>query len=289
MRSHPRLSGFHRVQREACGSAACALRESDFDAHEGLPLVCVRQHGQLALIAMRLSAVAAALAAVLIAGLVFACGEDESSDGETDGTGGGSTYSDPYDEYFSQELAEASTDAPPPSLPDPALQALVDELAVTVRVNHNAAAALSEASGSPVAPVDVANVESIACQQGADAAVTQFTSLAPGVDLAVLPNVNEMSGEMAKLCGQPAADAFSGRALAYLLSNTSAAPESVEPATTDLSLMNQAACRGLKAGLANRISKWLRIRGAGRYGVSLAVGAALTDCPETLDEILNGS
>lgn len=153
-------------------------------------------------------------------------------------------------------------------------------------MNQDAAASLSQATGRQIAPADTANVEDVACRQGGVAGANQLASIAPEASLAVLPNVNDMTGVIAKICGQVEADAFSAQALSYLLSNTQAAPPTVSTPSTDVSLVNRAACRGLKSGLANRINKWLRIKGAGRFGVSLAVGAALTDCPETLDAIL---
>ncbi|MDQ3933092.1 MAG: hypothetical protein M3340_00495 [Actinomycetota bacterium] len=256
-----------------------------------------------------------ALTALLLAAYVPACGDDDGDSGSTStepsgytGSGGYSEPSgytgpggysepggysdpppaDPYAQYYEDELLSAPTDAPPPPLPEPALESLVDELAAIIRINQAAARALTSASGYAVEPAGVAGVVDVACAQGGQAAADELVRIAPGVDLAVLPNVNELAGEIADVCDdQSTADAFSSAALSHLISN-GAQPETVTAPSEEFSLLNEAACKGLKAGLANRINKWLRIRGAGRFGVSLALGAALTDCRDTLGTILDG-
>lgn len=178
------------------------------------------------------------------------------------------------------DLTEAPTGELPPPLPEPALDELTAELVETARENASAAAGLSQYSDlSSVEPADVASIENDACQVSAQAAVDRLAQVAPRADLAALPAVNLITGQIAD-CGPATADSFSNAAFSFLLRNTSTTPSGQGPEAPSLSPVYDAACKGFKRGIAGRINRWLKIRGGARYGITLAVGAAVESCPE---------
>jgi len=219
--------------------------------------------------------------------VVAACGDGEDDSTDTTDAVQTSRPQNDFQVYFEEDLPAATPQETPPPLPSTAYDDLVAELRETVRVNNDAATALSDYSDVTVTAQQVANVEDVACRNGPEAGVQALTALAPRADLNVIHNVNEIALQVAD-CDQSTAEGFAAGTFNFLLENTTAVPTATAPPSPGLELAYDAACRGFKTGLAKQINRRLRIRGPGRFGVSLSVGAALSQCDETVSDIFSG-
>ena len=235
---------------------------------------------------MRISRALVAFLALLLAALVVVSCDDGDSNTDTTDTVQTGPPPDALDAYFAEDLPAAAPRETPPPLPSTAYEDLLAELRETVRVNNAAAAALSDYSDFTVTAEQVANVDGLACRNGPGPAVEALASLAPRADLNVINNVNEMAAQVS--CDQAAAEVFAAGAFNFLLRNTTTVPSPAGPPSPGLEVTYDAACRGLKSGLAKQINRRLKIKGPGRFGVSLTVGAALSQCDETLSELFSG-
>lgn len=180
--------------------------------------------------------------------------------------------------------SSGAQDSPTTALLD---SAEMSALIRTARANQSIASELTGLSYDyDVTPADAAAIETTACNSGIDPAIEAIRAEIPGADLSALPALNRLVTETALQCGlgDPAwVDSFSGAVFRLLMSNTTALPTSTGPEPTPL-MQNvyTAGCAAIKAGVVQAIKRAFSHRGPA-YGLSLAVGSALTECPEYLD------
>jgi hypothetical protein len=225
----------------------------------------------------------------LVALTLGGCDGDEDGDGGTDGakiTDKTTTHQTPPTaaEAFFESVASGSTQ------PSPSGSLLDDrELAALVRTAQANRSIARELDGLgrfyDVTPADVAQIENIACSYGVRLAIHRVMAEIPGADLRALPAVNRLVTEIGFQCWaeKPAfIDSASSAMLRFLLANTRVLPARPLPEPTPLMRnVYRAACGGFKLGLVQGIKRLFGHRGPA-YGLSLAVGSALTTCPEYL-------
>jgi hypothetical protein len=145
-----------------------------------------------------------------------------------------------------------------------------------------------------VTAADVSAFVDAACTETDVSAVEELERFAPGADLAALPAMNRAIILVPQTCAvtnPEFMDALSNRVLDSLRANQlvepAAAPSTADP--TALTLAYGAACSGLSFGLNNWAKRTFNARGVGGLALTMTIGAAMTQCPEALQDIVGSS